>query len=83
MRINQVAKLTGLTKKAIRYYEEKGLIKPLTDESNGYKIYLEQDIDELKMVSFLRNIGMPVATIRYTLVSPINEVSYCKNFHKL
>ena len=41
MLINEVCILTGLTKKAISYYEKKGLMKPRKSE-NGYREYSER-----------------------------------------
>ena len=36
MNISDVAKITGLTSKAIRFYEEKGLVTPPMRSENGY-----------------------------------------------
>ena len=43
MKINEVEKITGLTKKAIRLYELRGLITVERGE-NGYRDYSERDI---------------------------------------
>ena len=37
MNISDVAKITGLTSKAIRFYEEKGLVTPPMRSENGYR----------------------------------------------
>lgn len=47
MTINDVEKITGLTKKSIRYYEEKGLILPKRLD-NDYRSYNEEDVQKLK-----------------------------------
>ena len=39
MNISDVAKITGLTSKAIRFYEEKGLVTPPMRSENGYRTY--------------------------------------------
>lgn len=64
MKINEVVKLTGLTKKAIRYYEEKGLIFSSVNIKNGYKDYSRETIDNLNIIAFFRNIEMPVIKIK-------------------
>lgn len=64
MKIKEVVKLTKLTKKAVRYYEEKGLISPKTDTTNGYKNYSEKDIADLEIIAFLRSLDMPVFRIK-------------------
>lgn len=73
MKINEVAKMTSLTKKAIRYYEEKELIHVEVNEENGYKLYSEGNVEDLKVIAFLRNMDMPVMTIKEYLVSPDNR----------
>jgi len=57
MNISDVSRLTGLTSKAIRFYEEKGLVtKPLRGE-NGYRHYTQQHLDELKLLRQARQVG--------------------------
>lgn len=70
MKINEVVKLTGLTKKAIRYYEKKDLIFPDVNDENGYKNYSQKDIDSLRKIAFLRNIDLSVVAIRKYLKFP-------------
>ena len=54
---------TGLTRKAIEYYEDKGLINPHRLE-NGYKDYTEKDLDILVKVSILRKLGVSLSEIK-------------------
>lgn len=63
---NKIEKATGLTRKAINYYEEKGLISPHKDE-NGYRIYSKDDLDRLKKISILRKLGLSVGDIKEVL----------------
>ena len=56
-------KKTGLTRKAIEYYEDKGLINPHRLE-NGYKDYTEKDLDILVKVSILRKLGVSLSEIK-------------------
>lgn len=46
MNISDVAKITGLTSKAIRFYEEKGLVTPPMRSENGYRTYTQQHLNE-------------------------------------
>lgn len=50
MNISDVAKKTGLTSKAIRFYEEKGLVTPPLRSENGYRTYSQQHLDELTLL---------------------------------
>ena len=47
---NEIQKLSGLTRKAIEYYEERGLINPKKSE-NGYRDYSEKDMQILTKIS--------------------------------
>ncbi|MDY3124245.1 MAG: Cu(I)-responsive transcriptional regulator [[Actinobacillus] rossii] len=57
MNINEVAKRTQLTPKAIRFYEEKGLITPPTRAINGYRNYDQVHIEELNLLHQARQVG--------------------------
>ena len=50
MNISDVAKKTGLTSKAIRFYEEKGLVTPPLRSENGYRSYTQKHLDEFTLL---------------------------------
>lgn len=60
---SEIQNKTGLTRKAIEYYEDKGLINPHRLE-NGYKDYTEKDLDILVKVSILRKLGISLSEIK-------------------
>ena len=66
MRINEVCKECGLTKKAVEYYIEQGLISPDIME-NGYRDFSQDDVEQLKKISVLRKLGLAVLDIRKAL----------------
>ena len=68
MLINEVAKVTNMTKRAIKYYEEKKLIFPIKDK-NGYRNYSQKEIDTLNMISLYRKLGISIEDIRILLSS--------------
>ncbi|MBB3324104.1 MULTISPECIES: Cu(I)-responsive transcriptional regulator [Atlantibacter] len=57
MNISDVAKKTGLTSKAIRFYEEKGLVTPPLRSENGYRSYTQSHLDELTLLRQARQVG--------------------------
>ena len=63
MFINDVVKRTGLTKKAIRFYEDKGLLS-VQRQINGYRSYSEDNILTLKKIKMLRSCGVSVSDIK-------------------
>jgi len=66
MLINEVCKITGLTRKAIEYYIEKGLISPSFLE-NGYRNFSDDEVERLKKISVLRKLGVSADDIKAVL----------------
>lgn len=63
MKINEVEKRVGITKKNIRFYEEMGLITPARNEENRYRVYSEEDVDTLRKIKLLRQLTIPIDEI--------------------
>ena len=63
MKINEVVKITGLTKKAIRLYEDRGLITVDRSE-NGYRDYSEKNTKILEQIKLLRTAGVSIIDIK-------------------
>ncbi len=64
MKINEVEALVGITKKNIRFYEEKGLLSPGRNSENGYRDYGQAEVDVLRRIKLLRKLGVPIEEIR-------------------
>ena len=64
MKINEVEAQVGVTKKNIRFYEEKGLIAPRRNSENGYREYGPGEVEQLKQIKLLRKLGVPLEEIR-------------------
>lgn len=68
MTIKEICIASGLTKKAIAYYEQKGLIHPGVQE-NGYREYGLEDLSLLRQIACLRLYGLTVPQIGQILQS--------------
>lgn len=68
MQINEICKQTGLTKKAIEYYQSRGLVSPTTKE-NGYREFIDDDLEQLKMIALLRKLDLSTDEIKQVLES--------------
>lgn len=66
MQINEVIKKVDLTKRAIKYYEEQGLIS-VNKDKNGYRNYSEEDVKTLKEISVYRKLGISIKDIKVLL----------------
>lgn len=71
---SEIQKETGLTRKAIEYYEDRGLIHPQKSE-NGYRDYNIKDLEILKKVSIFRKLGMSISDI-YQCISSGGDSLY-------
>jgi len=69
MQIKDVEKHTGLTKRSIKLYEEKGLLKPEKNEENGYRDYIETDVECLKKIKMYRSLEFSLDEIKLILIS--------------
>ncbi|GIP36898.1 MerR family transcriptional regulator [Paenibacillus sp. J31TS4] len=56
LKIEEVAKRTGLTKRTIRFYEEINLIQPPQRSEGGIRLYTEEDVEKLQRILDARNV---------------------------
>ncbi|WP_406463324.1 MerR family transcriptional regulator [Streptomyces sp. NBC_00111] len=67
--IGEFARLSRLSAKALRRYDELGLLRPvLVDPVNGYRYYDRTQAETARLVAWLRRIGMPLARIAEVVV---------------
>jgi Cu(I)-responsive transcriptional regulator len=66
MNIGDVAKLSGLPAKTIRYYEDVGLVQPLRS-TNGYRTFRESDAHKLAFLGRARALGFSIEGCRSLL----------------
>lgn len=74
MTIKEVEKLTGLTAKSIRYYEDKGLLTVERNEENDYRSYSEVEVNRLKKIKLLRYLEFSVEEVKTMLDMETKEV---------
>jgi MerR family transcriptional regulator, copper efflux regulator len=65
--IGQLARLTGISAKAIRYYESIGLLPAPERANNGYRCYTQVDVNRLILLQRLQLLGVPLAALKSLL----------------
>ncbi|WP_167751373.1 MerR family transcriptional regulator [Lentibacillus salicampi] len=70
MHIKEAAEQLNTTPRAIRFYEEKGLISPEKDDESDYRIFTDNDLLRLSTILALREIGIAIDTIKAILDNP-------------
>ncbi len=63
MNIGEAAKVTGISVKMLRYYEQIGLVRPALRTYSGYRVYSEKDVATLRFVRRARDLGFQVKQI--------------------
>ena len=64
LKIGEVAKLSGTTVKAIRFYEAKGLLPRPVRSPSGYRLYADRDLKRLAFIQRAKLLGLPLAKIQ-------------------
>ncbi|HEY8837671.1 MAG TPA: MerR family transcriptional regulator [Dehalococcoidia bacterium] len=65
LQIGEVAERTGVTQRTLRFYEEKGLLKPPSRMDGGFRLYSEEDVKRVEQIRQLqRLLGFSLAEIK-------------------
>jgi serine/threonine protein phosphatase PrpC len=65
MTSGEFARASGLSRKALRLYDELDLLRPAEiDSGSGYRRYAPSQLEQARLVAWLRRLGMPLAAIR-------------------
>ncbi|HTF55227.1 MAG TPA: MerR family transcriptional regulator [Pseudonocardia sp.] len=74
--IGAFARQCRLSPKALRLYDELGLLRPVqTDPHTGYRWYAPEQLERARLVAWLRRIGMPLARIAAVCHLPAADVA--------
>jgi PPM family protein phosphatase len=69
--IGEFVRASGLSRKALRLYDDFGLLPPArVDPENGYRFYSPAQLEQARLVLWLRRMGMPLASIRSVISLP-------------
>jgi len=65
LQIGEVAERTGVTQRTLRFYEEKGLLKPPSRMEGGFRLYSEDDVRRVEQIKRLQKLlGFTLAEIK-------------------
>jgi DNA-binding transcriptional MerR regulator len=65
LQIGEVAERTGVTQRTLRFYEEKGLLRPPTRLEGGFRLYSEDDVRRVEQIKRLQTLlGFTLADIK-------------------
>ena len=82
--VNEIAKITGISRRAIRYYDEIGLLKLTEISESGYRLYDDEALGILQQILFFKEVGMPLKDIKLILDNPnIDRIKLLENHKNL
>jgi MerR family transcriptional regulator, thiopeptide resistance regulator len=65
--VGELAKLTGITVRALHHYDEIGLVVPSQRTAAGYRLYDDRDVIRLQQVLLFRELGLPLDEIAFAI----------------
>ena len=83
MKIGMASQLSNLTVKAVRYYDNIGLVKPIQNIFSGYREYDDKDVLKLKFVGKARQFNFSINECRELLSLYENKDRPSKEVKKL
>lgn len=82
--VKQVSDLTGISVRALHYYDEIGLLKPNKITDAGYRLYDDDSIKTLQQILFFKEIDIPLREVKEIMSSPyFDKLEALKNQRKL
>ncbi len=67
--VNKLSKMSGVSARTLRYYDEIGLLKPMKVAYSGYRIYGQSEINILQQILFYRELNFPLNKIKKLLTN--------------
>ena len=68
--VKALAELAGVTPRALRWYDRKGLLKPRRTTEAGYRLYGPREVDRLQDILFYKELGLDLEAVREILDAP-------------
>lgn len=59
----EIAKLCGVTVRTVQYYDARGILVPTSLSEGGRRLYSDDDLRRMRVICFLRELGLPIDTI--------------------
>ena len=68
--VKEVSKITGISIRTLRYYDEIGLLKPARVTEAGYRLYDDQELEKLQEILFYKELEIPLSDIKKIMENP-------------
>ena len=68
--VKALAELAGVTPRTLRWYDQKGLLKPRRTTEAGYRLYGPEEVNRLQAILFYKELGLELEAVREILDAP-------------
>ena len=68
--VQKLGQIAGVSTRTLRYYDEIGILKPARINSSGYRIYEKNEVDQLQLILFYKELGLDLETIKQIMTAP-------------
>ena len=82
LKVNEVAKLTGITARTLHYYDEIGLLSPSETTEARYRLYDDTALETLQQILFFRELDFPLSEIKEIMTNPAFDKTDALKSHK-
>ncbi|GAA1713293.1 MerR family transcriptional regulator [Streptomyces yatensis] len=79
--IAEVARMSGVTSRTLRHYDEVGLLPPASVGTNGYRYYGESELLRLQRILVMRELGLGLVEIAAVLAEEVDQVDALRAHH--
>lgn len=81
--VKEISEITGISIRALRYYDEIGLLKPTTLTEANYRLYDDEALEKLQQILFFRELELPLIDIKSILENPNYDKTQVLGIQKL
>ena len=83
MRVGEIVKRSGASRKALRLYEARGILPPPRRTASGYRVYDDEVLSVLNFVQQCRRLGLTLAEIKHIIGLRRSGAAPCAHVRRL
>ncbi len=81
--VTELARRSGATPHAVRYYSRMGLLRPERNPDNGYRLYEHKEVGWLRFIRQAKRLGYTLSEIREIMHDSDQEKSPCPRVREI
>jgi MerR family Zn(II)-responsive transcriptional regulator of zntA len=78
LKVSEVAQTLGINPQTLYFYERRGIIPPPQRNAAGYRLFSEQDVERLRFITRVKDLGLSLAEIQEILTLKEGQALTCQ-----